>query len=191
MSFKIDNKRFYIPDPNKVKTKCPKCKLETTVISNGSLYRPVVNEAYDKDMSCDECEHEWTVKVRLNISFELIEPVKIDQDYLNVLDIYCPDHGDVIKGVLDSDVEVNLNWTQNTWEDGVPVTKYISRCEDPLWVTLKGGTNFAGVHFAGFSTGCDVVSFRKDGTWYEALRSDAIEILEALDIEPISPDDMF
>lgn len=110
---------------------------------------------------------------------------KMDQEYINILNKYVSDvYGSVVAGVVESDVKLELNWTQNTWEDGIPVNKYFSRCENPLRITLKKGMEIAGAHYYGRSSGCHMFTFRQDETWYEAQKYDAEEILQSLGIDP-------
>ncbi len=79
--FEIEVKRFYVP--NEFTIECPKCGGDVCV-PNGYLSYPTANVVFDYTPYCgsewkDEngewtgCDHEWKIKARLNLSFELIE----------------------------------------------------------------------------------------------------------------------
>ena len=109
----------------------------------------------------------------------------MDQEYIAILEKYVSDvDGAVITGVPEADLKLHLNWTQNTWEDGIPVNKCFSRCETELRVTIKKGVELSGAWYRGRSSGCHMFTFRINHTWYEAKHGDAEEILEALGHDP-------
>lgn len=109
----------------------------------------------------------------------------MDQEYIAILEKYVSDvDGAVITGTPESDLKLQLDWTQSTWEDGIPVNKYFSRCENQLKVTLKKGVEVSGAWYLGRASGCHMFTFRLNETWYEAKREDAEEIIEALGFDP-------
>jgi len=70
--FKIDDKRFRLPGC-KLSGDCPHCgkKFERDFEEHYLSY-PEANEAFDLVLWCPECDHEWTVRVRLHIALELL-----------------------------------------------------------------------------------------------------------------------
>jgi hypothetical protein len=109
----------------------------------------------------------------------------MDQEYINILEDYVSGvDGLVLTGTPVSDLKLQLDWTQSTWEDGIPVNKYFSRCERQLKVTLKAGVEISGAWYRGRSSGCHMFTFRLNDTWYEAKREDAEEILQTLGHDP-------
>jgi hypothetical protein len=71
--FDLGVKRFYLPGVN-LKGKCPSCgaKAELDLDSNYLSY-PTANVDFDEPMACNECCHEWSVGLRLNVSLEVVE----------------------------------------------------------------------------------------------------------------------
>lgn len=72
----IDVKRFYL-DGVVVSGNCPKCK-EPVELDLGEQYLsyPPMNKPFKESMYCQECDHEFEVKLRVNISVDLIEEGK-------------------------------------------------------------------------------------------------------------------
>jgi hypothetical protein len=82
-AFKIeDGKRFYIPGC-KLSGKCPGCKKKfERDFGESYLGYPEANKVFDLTLYCPKCEHEWTVRVRLNVSLDLVgkEPTRHAED---------------------------------------------------------------------------------------------------------------
>ena len=113
----------------------------------------------------------------------------MDKEYISILENYVSNvGGHVIVGTLQEDIILRLNWTQKTWEDGIPVNKYFSRCENPLKITIKEGTEIAGGWYRGLHSGCHMFTFKHNDIWFEAQRYDAEEILQALGRDPDEED---
>lgn len=70
--FKIDVKRFYLPGCT-LSGVCPNCKkaFERDFGSRYLAY-PKANESFDVFLWCSECDHEWVVAMRLNVTLELL-----------------------------------------------------------------------------------------------------------------------
>lgn len=71
--FKIDDKRFYLPDC-KLSGDCPNCRaVFERDFREHYLSYPDANEPFDLHLWCPKCDHEWVVRVRLNISLEIVK----------------------------------------------------------------------------------------------------------------------
>ena len=72
-AFKIDGKRFYLPGCS-LSGICPKCseRFERDFREHYLAY-PDANEPFDLCLWCPKCDHEWVVRVRLNISLEIVK----------------------------------------------------------------------------------------------------------------------
>lgn len=72
----MDEKRFYVPGAKLVGT-CPGCGkpyVNDFGKDPGYLSNPKANTPIDLHCYCFACEHEWTVKVQLDVSIALIDP---------------------------------------------------------------------------------------------------------------------
>jgi hypothetical protein len=96
---------------------------------------------------------------------------------------YAKDLGEVVQGVLEVDYSAHLLWTENTWEDGVPVTKCFER-SDEIPVFIPKGTTLTAVQYYGRATGCPMLDFYFNKVWYSARNSDAMELAELLNVDP-------
>jgi len=67
-----DCKRCYLPGVT-IRQTCPKCQhpVIDDLTSHGLSY-PVMNAAFSYNMYCRECDHEWKVVLKLNISLEIV-----------------------------------------------------------------------------------------------------------------------
>lgn len=72
ITFELEVKRFYMPGFT-LEGKCPECG-EEYVHDFGTDYLsyPKVGEAFDHDCYCVECDHEWTIVLKLNIGLEVV-----------------------------------------------------------------------------------------------------------------------
>jgi hypothetical protein len=72
---------------------------------------------------------------------------------------------------LPSDIDEEFKWTDQKWEDGVPVTKYFRRNE-PEYLFLHGGYEISGVlstikkNIEDFVEEVDVFEFQYEHVWY-------------------------
>lgn len=75
VAFELDDKRFYIPG-FKLQDICPKCKTkyEKDYKENYIMY-PKANSTIKDTLYCnnDNCGHEWEVKVKINVSIEIVK----------------------------------------------------------------------------------------------------------------------
>jgi hypothetical protein len=71
--FPVDVKRFYVPFA-KLEGECPNCH-EPIVYAFGDQYLsyPTANAVNDFGLWCSKCDHEWSVKIRLDITLTLEE----------------------------------------------------------------------------------------------------------------------
>lgn len=70
--FKIDDKRFRLPGCT-ISGDCPKCKKQfERDLGDHYLTYPEANEPFDLVLWCSECDHEWVVTMRLNITMEFV-----------------------------------------------------------------------------------------------------------------------
>jgi hypothetical protein len=71
--FEIDEKRFSIRGAT-LKCNCPNCQ-KPFVRDFGTQYisYPKVNTPIDVGLYCPECEHEWTVKMQINVTLSLVD----------------------------------------------------------------------------------------------------------------------
>lgn len=69
----IDSKRFYIPGLF-LEGKCPECgePYEKDYTSEYLMY-PQAGEPFEEYCHCMECNHEWPVKMQLDIKLKLIK----------------------------------------------------------------------------------------------------------------------
>jgi len=72
VKFEFDIKRFHVPYV--LKTKCPKCgkKIERDYSDMYYLMFPRIGQVQE-NFWCDECDHEWSILLNLNVSLELVE----------------------------------------------------------------------------------------------------------------------
>lgn len=69
--FSTDEKRFYTP--HVVKTKCPACGVDHEHdCSSWYFSYPTLNEPFDMGMACGECDHNWSVRVRLDLTLTVL-----------------------------------------------------------------------------------------------------------------------
>lgn len=67
-----DGKRFYIPGA-KLEGECPGCGAPYTHdFGEQYLSYPKVNTSHKVGCYCDKCDHEWSVRIRVNLSLELL-----------------------------------------------------------------------------------------------------------------------
>jgi hypothetical protein len=78
--------------------------------------------------------------------------------------------------ILQKDLDLHVQWTSNTWDDGVPVTKMFRR-NDTIQLSLDEGTRVRGVTYAGWSSGKPQCDFVLNGIWYS---NDGAWIMEHL-----------
>ncbi len=72
-SGKIDEKRFYLPGVV-VSGECPKCgEVSMTDLGFDYLDYPPMNQPFEMHRHCRECDEEWYISVKLNVSLELME----------------------------------------------------------------------------------------------------------------------
>lgn len=70
-SFSCDEKRFYAPFV--IRTKCPECGVDHEHdCSDWYFSYPTFNEQFDLNMACRECDHNWLVPVRLDLSLTVL-----------------------------------------------------------------------------------------------------------------------
>lgn len=66
------DKRTHLPI--KVHDDCPQCGQKNTIdLTDQYLSYPIPGKPYDLGFYCDNCEHEWQIKVRLKVALELVE----------------------------------------------------------------------------------------------------------------------
>lgn len=71
--FEMDVKRFYVPGV-KIEGKCPACKGKVVNdLGQNYIGYPLVNQDFYETMYCSECNEEWKVIIRLNVTLELVE----------------------------------------------------------------------------------------------------------------------
>lgn len=72
-SFEIeDGKRFSVPGTALVGS-CPKCKADFKHdFAETYLSYPVANKPFDHTCYCHGCDHEWTLKLQLNVSLIMV-----------------------------------------------------------------------------------------------------------------------
>ena len=70
-NFQIDEKRVHVPFV--VKFECPKCgaKGKHSLDEMDHLGFPDINAPFDYDLYCNECDHEWSVEVILEVNLKL------------------------------------------------------------------------------------------------------------------------
>ena len=73
--------------------------------------------------------------------------------------------GQVMQVTLVDDVDLDCEYTKDSWEDGVPVTKGFSR-NGSVGVFIPAGQVLMGVTYTGRASGCDIFEFRYGRTWY-------------------------
>jgi predicted RNA-binding Zn-ribbon protein involved in translation (DUF1610 family) len=68
----LDVKRFYIPGVI-IQDNCPNCGVETRYDMGGLHYlsHPIANKPMQFTMYCNECDHEWSIKIILRIGLEI------------------------------------------------------------------------------------------------------------------------
>jgi hypothetical protein len=108
----------------------------------------------------------------------------MDKEFMTGLAEHAKDSGgEVIRGKLTCDLELTLSWTTQEWEPGVPVTKFLDRCEKAFPLDLKEGQEIVAAHYSGHATGCEVLDFKIGRAWFTAQGYEADQILENLKIE--------
>jgi hypothetical protein len=65
-----DVKRFHLEGAY-IKGSCPNCDAE--YIRDNYFAYPTINEPFDLTCYCEECDHEWTVKIKIEVKLTLIE----------------------------------------------------------------------------------------------------------------------
>ena len=69
----LDCKRFRIPGV-RIESDCPNCGVERTVdLTEHYLSYPKLGVPENFDLYCDECDHEWSVPLVLEISLKVAE----------------------------------------------------------------------------------------------------------------------
>jgi hypothetical protein len=73
--FEVDDKRFYLPGV-KVEGECPACKkpFKRDLSTDPALGYPTANTPTKLNCWCPECEHEWSIPIKLSITVELVDP---------------------------------------------------------------------------------------------------------------------
>jgi len=67
---KLEIKRFYLPGIT-LKDKCPKCGAEfIDDLGSSHLSYPIVGKEFNYDFYCEECYHEWSQPIILNIEIK-------------------------------------------------------------------------------------------------------------------------
>lgn len=70
---RLDNKRVYLDAV--VSDRCPRCgRVGKRDLDDWCLTYPVVNQPSKLDLSCEHCEHEWSVPVVIEFKIRLAEP---------------------------------------------------------------------------------------------------------------------
>jgi hypothetical protein len=74
---KMDVKRLYLPGVE-IKGQCPNCKKEITIDLGGCDYLnfPHMNEPFFYGKYCNDCNHEWNVKLKLTVLLDIVEDKK-------------------------------------------------------------------------------------------------------------------
>lgn len=100
--------------------------------------------------------------------------------------------GEVVEGTMLNDLSLDVQWTDATWEDGVPVTKCFSRNPE-MAIEIPEGTHLVVATYAGFHSGITVADFMLNGVWYSARWMEAISLLNelGLNVEPSDADQMY
>lgn len=79
-SGQIDVKRLYLPVEFQVE--CPKCRTKLPDdFDQQCLSYPAINELERRGMYCDDCDLEFSYSVKLQVSLEQYNDVKIEHDY--------------------------------------------------------------------------------------------------------------
>lgn len=77
MTGKVADKRFHMPGVV-LRSQCPKCGAAYAVdFGDGYLPYPVVGKPFASTCFCrdEECAHEWTVTLRLDVTLSVVDEV--------------------------------------------------------------------------------------------------------------------
>jgi len=78
----------------------------------------------------------------------------------------------VMKVTLVEECEYHkVDWTGETWEDGIPVTKGFER-NNPVPLFLPAGITLKGVLYNGRASGMEIFEFPYGSCWYRVYPSD-------------------
>lgn len=92
------------------------------------------------------------------------------------LDAACRQHakdhydlnGKVVEVILKNDFKQTVNYTSETWDDGVPVTKMFNRNDD-ITLYISKGTVLKGITYVGKVSESLIFEFYHNGTWYQEI----------------------
>jgi hypothetical protein len=69
----LEVKRFYIPGVV-LSGKCPNCKAKWWEdFGDSYLSYPTANKPFDHGCCCPECDHEWTVRLRIDLAVSVVD----------------------------------------------------------------------------------------------------------------------
>ena len=71
MSFKLDIKRFYLP--NKIEEKCPICDNPCISDETDYLMYPEVNKPIEVYIYCRECDESYPFNYQINLNIEKVK----------------------------------------------------------------------------------------------------------------------
>jgi len=101
-------------------------------------------------------------------------------DPLKAAEIHAKESSaELINAKMQEDWRGCIKYTDYTFGDGVPQTKYFDR-NDEIKVRIRKDDPIVGIYFRGKLSGCAIFQFFHDDVWYEASWDDAAEILQLL-----------
>lgn len=86
----------------------------------------------------------------------------------------------IVECTLGEDVEVEAQYTRDTWEDGRPVTKMFGR-NNPVTINLSAGETVKGVSYTSKKTGLEIFDFVYGACWYSVQGPDFDAFMDAVD----------
>jgi len=110
-----------------------------------------------------------------------------DENYIKALKRHAKDsNGDIIFGTFINQLpRWYCAYTPNTWEDGVPVTKYFGRCDEHVAPEFNAGDRFVAMRFIGNASGGPVYHFKQGSFWFELVDpcDEVLDLIEEDDDE--------
>lgn len=99
------------------------------------------------------------------------------KDWTKALERYAQDNaqqgGRIVEVTVTEDMDLDVMWTDATWEDGVPVTKYFGRNPE-ISLHLPKGTVLKGVTYTGRSSGSTIFDFPYGKMWYSVAYAENV-----------------